>query len=154
MVQISISEKLQLNRLQEFQKGLDPKGALMYERLSRIGNLVSARARLNITRQRLIDTGNLRQRTGYKIEERRGRLELQVGVFGVPYAGVHEYGFQGNVNVKSHLRIINKAFGKSTPATEVSVRGHSRSVNIRPRPYLRPAIRESEGDIRRILGGG
>jgi hypothetical protein len=61
----------------------------------------------------------------------------------VKYGRAHEYGFQGTVSVKEHLRTIKQAFGKTlaSPKT-ISVRGHSANVNLPERSFLRSALRE------------
>ena len=58
----------------------------------------------------------------------------------VPYAGVHEEGYAGNVNVKPHVRTITQAFGRPIAPRSVSVRSFTRFANIPARPYLGPAV--------------
>jgi hypothetical protein len=66
----------------------------------------------------------------------------------VPYARVHEEGFQGTVQVQSHQRTITSAFGRPLEsATTFQVSAHSRRMNIPARPYLQPALKESAGEI-------
>jgi len=60
----------------------------------------------------------------------------------VKYAKVHELGFQGDVFVRSFVRHTKKG-------TQF-VRPHSRKMNIKARPFLRPAIEDS-GNRQKIL---
>jgi phage gpG-like protein len=57
----------------------------------------------------------------------------------VPYAAVHEYGFEGAVNIPQHQRRITKAFGRQITPKEITVSSHIRNMNIPARPYLIPA---------------
>ena len=75
-------------------------------------------------------------------ESKNGVFEL---IFGsdVPYAGVHEDGFTGEVRIPEHTRRITQAFGRQIEPKTVTVSAHSKKMNIQPRPYLSPAL-ESE----------
>ena len=57
-----------------------------------------------------------------------------------PYAGVHEHGFSGSVNVPAHTRRITQAFGRQIEPQDVNVMSYTKSVMIPARPYLLPAI--------------
>jgi phage gpG-like protein len=61
-----------------------------------------------------------------------------------PYAGVHEFGFQGNVTVPSHTRRITQAFGRSIAPKDVAVSAHNRFMNVSARPYLAPQMKDQE----------
>jgi len=65
----------------------------------------------------------------------------------VPYAAVHEYGFSGRVQVPQHTREQTHAFGREMAPQTVTVRAHSRQMNIPERPYLLPALRDSLDDV-------
>lgn len=71
----------------------------------------------------------------------------------VPYAKPHEYGFQGTVTVKEHLRTITQAFGHKIKAGSVTfnVRSHSRKVDLPERSFLRSALAEMESQIKTEL---
>lgn len=82
-----------------------------------------------------------------------GVVGVRVGSFGVPYAAVHEFGFKGVVNVPSHKRTITRAFGRPIRPQTVSVRQHSKRMNIRKRSYLGPALEQRRNLILKILEG-
>ena len=70
----------------------------------------------------------------------------------VKYGALHEFGFQGPVNVRAHLRQIKQAWGKPLSAPrEVLVGAHTRQMNLPERSWLRSALREiaAEGVIDR-----
>lgn len=70
-------------------------------------------------------------------------------IFGseVPYAGVHEDGFTGNISVPQHTRTITQAFGRSIAPTQVTVSAHSRNTRIPKRPYLVPGLDDQSSYI-------
>jgi len=53
----------------------------------------------------------------------------------VVYARIHEQGLVGAVNVRAHMR--------RTKAGAAAVRAHTRRVNMRRRPFLRPALEDN-----------
>lgn len=119
---------------------IGPQDPSIREALLRIGFLVESQTKRNIRSQRLIRTSNL-------INSIRSRLikdGVVIGSFGVPYAAVHEFGFSGNVVVSGHTR--TSRLGKPH-----SVASHSRFMNVRKRPYLRPALREKAPRIVEII---
>lgn len=101
----AIIQKRILDRLRR----LDPRQGKIRDTLWRIGNLMEAQAKLNITKvggpdrhplnpagggeKNLVDSGNLRSRVKAQPPTQRGNItEVIVGVFGVPYAAIHEFG--------------------------------------------------------------
>jgi phage gpG-like protein len=70
----------------------------------------------------------------------------------VPYAAAHEYGMNERVNVHTHARQQTHFFGEEldSPIT-VRVHAHSRMMNIPERPYLGPALEDTEGEIVDII---
>jgi len=70
----------------------------------------------------------------------------------VPYAAAHEYGMNERVNVHTHARQQTHFFGEEldSPIT-VRVHAHSRMMNLPERPYLGPALEDTEGEIVDII---
>lgn len=56
----------------------------------------------------------------------------------VRYAGAHEFGFNGSVTVKAHTRKLKSS------GTTVTVKTHSRVMNIKKRAPIRTGIEERE----------
>jgi len=53
------------------------------------------------------------------------------------YAGVHQFGFNGTVQVSAFTRVVRKIFGRPTKAPVVqSVRAHARKMDVPARSYL------------------
>jgi phage gpG-like protein len=88
-------------------------------------------------------TGRLRRSIhASDVVDRGGTVEGTVGT-NVEYAAPHEYGFNGVVTVKAHMRMITKAWGKSIKDPhQVSIRSHGRHVNLPERSFLRSSLRE------------
>lgn len=67
------------------------------------------------------------------------------------YAAIHEYGFNGTVTVKQHLRTIKQAWGRPISPKQITVRSHSKKINMPERSFMRSALRENEVGIRQAL---
>jgi len=63
------------------------------------------------------------------------------------YAAAQEYGFSGTVNVRASLRFIKQAFGHPIATKTVSVRAHSRRMDLPERSFLRSALDDLAPDI-------
>lgn len=127
-------------RIRSFEIG-DPN---LKEALLRIGLLIQNQAKLNIRSQRLIDTGRLFNSIRHELSQRGNTISMDVGSFGVPYAAVHEFGFNKTVGIRGHTRT-------NAQGTAFAVRGHTRRMNIPKRPYLVPAIKKNQSKIQDIL---
>ncbi|QNH52281.1 hypothetical protein HWI77_05865 [Acinetobacter venetianus] len=93
--------------------------------------------------QRLkVQSGRLRGSVSSKVEEDKDWIEGTVGAGGalVPYAFAHEFGLNGSMGVKAHLRTIKQAFGRPISPTQVNVRAHSRNVRFRELRFMRDSL--------------
>lgn len=130
-----------IKRIEKMQSMADPSSDKMRQALTRIGTVLQAEMRINIGRQKLIDTGNLLNSIKYYVLQTRESAKLDVGSYGVPYAAVHEFGFRGSVSVPAHQRFMKKAFGRNMKnPREVDISAHIRRVDIPSRPYVKPAL--------------
>lgn len=68
-----------------------------------------------------------------------------------PYAGMHEYGFNGTVTIPGHTRTITQAFGRPIEPKQIQVNSYSKNMSVPARPYLMPAIKEEERFLLRWL---
>ena len=72
------------------------------------------------------------------------------GVFSssdVPYAAIHEYGFDGEESVKAHQRIINQVFGRPCDPVTVQVQAFTRHMVMPERSFLRSSLTENSDEI-------
>jgi len=138
-----------LDRLKVFNPG-DPK---LKETLLRIGLTLETQIKLNIRSQRLIDTGRLLNSIRHKFFTEGGVSGVTVGSFGVPYASVHEFGYNGPQNVRGHIRTVTQAFGKPIEPTSYPVAGFTRQMRIPARPYMRPALDKQRNSILKQMKG-
>jgi phage gpG-like protein len=134
-------------KIDQFKQG-DPR---IKEALIRIGILLETEIKLNIRRNRLIDTGNLINSIRYRLFQRGDLSGVIVGSFGVPYAAAHEFGFTGTQNVRSHTRNVTQSFGRPIKAKTANVAAFSRQMRIRARPYMKPAMRKHGQRVVQIL---
>ncbi len=126
--------------------------------LTRIGVRLQAATRINVRRAKLIDTGRLINSIQYEFFKEGSIPGIRVGSFGVPYARIHEFGFNGSVSIREHKRLMTKVYGKIVEPKLVTVKQHSRHMNITGHQYLGKAV-ESNRDfiidtIREAFRGG
>ncbi|MBX4215810.1 hypothetical protein KW797_02595 [Candidatus Parcubacteria bacterium] len=100
-------------------------------------------------------SGRLRSSITQDVKEEGEDLEASVGT-NVVYGRGWELGFHGTVQVKAHLRVVSKVFGKASAQALISqVRAHTRQVDQDARPFLEPAMRDAlpalEGGIRQAM---
>lgn len=87
-----------------------------------------------------VKTGRLRRSINQAVRQESDRVVGTVGT-NVVYARPHEFGFQGVVTVKEHLR-------RTVSGKDVTVRSHSMQMNLPERSFLRTALQEMVPDIR------
>jgi hypothetical protein len=83
--------------------------------------------------------------------------EAVVAGIGTPvrYGPRWELGFKGTEQVRSHGRLVRKAFGKTLKSPVLTtVRAFARNVDVRARPYLRPAVMDELPWLQQDLGAG
>ncbi|WP_335995828.1 HK97 gp10 family phage protein [Acinetobacter pittii] len=136
-------------------------------KLSATVDRIDAEVRQSIARStlKLLIKVKREKLNGQVLNKRTGRLgrsitqkliELSNGVAGivgtnVEYAPPHEYGFKGDVTVKAHLRMIKMAFGKSISPKQVSIKTHTRKVDLPEKSFLRSALEEMRKEIKQDL---
>jgi hypothetical protein len=64
------------------------------------------------------------------------------------YAHAQEFGFSGTVSVRGSLRRIREAFGRPIAERTISVRPHSRRMDLAARSFLRSALEDMTPEIR------
>lgn len=97
-----------------------------------------------------VRTGTLRRSINAKFENGGDVFKALVGT-NLKYARIHEYGFQGAVQVKAHQRMMKTAWGKPVKVPhKIDVRAHAMNMKMKARPFMQPALDDKrEG----ILGG-
>ncbi len=91
-------------------------------------------------------TGRLRDSIEYVV----ARNEVSVGT-NVVYAKTHQFGINDEQTVKSHIRVVEKAFGKKLKfGVNATVKQHTRRMRIWARPFLGFSDNDKE-DILDIL---
>lgn len=140
---------LLIRRLRQRSEALKPDSQKLRTALAYIGTTLEAKMRFNAENQRLRRTGNLINSIRYQLFKNGNKSGVLVGSFGVPYAAVHEFGFRGRVIVNSHR--VSSHTRKGRLVKEHTRGQYVRQMNIRKRPYLRPAVQELRDRIYEIL---
>ena len=91
-------------------------------------------------------TGTLRRSISHRTHDSGNATYGVVGT-NSNYGMMHEFGFKGTENIKSHLRTIKMAWGKSIKPRQVTVKAHTRKVDYPERSFLRSALKEMETQI-------
>jgi len=98
-----------------------------------------------------VRTGNLRGSVNKKVIESDKGYTGIVGT-NVIYGRIHEYGFNGSVNVKAHLRMMNQAWGREVRNPhQVNVRSHSMTMRVPEKSFLRSTLKDFQPRILRDL---
>jgi phage gpG-like protein len=92
-------------------------------------------------------TGTLRRKINYTVQESPDAVTGRVGVK-LAYAAAHEFGFEGTVTVREHLRTITQAFGRQIAPVSVVVRAHDMHMRLPERSFLRSSLRDNAPGIR------
>lgn len=101
-------------------------------------------------------TGTLRRKINYTVTETPNEIQASVGVK-LSYAAVHEYGFDGTVSVRAHVRQVHSRDRQSLMTRKTTglgigfVRAHERHMHIPERSYLRSSLAENALTIRDML---
>lgn len=136
-----------------FLAALRRKPDVLRARLTRVVQRLSIEVQSSVKSDALsgrvlhVRTGTLRRSINRVVRETRASVTATVGT-NVSYAAAHEYGFDGTVAVRGHLRRIKEAFGRSITPVEVSVAAHSRAVHLPERSFLRSTLKAFEPRIR------
>lgn len=136
--------------------------------VNRLSIEVQARVKDKLTGQVLhVRTGTLRRSINRVVTEQGLNITATIGT-NVRYAAIHEYGFDGSVEVPAHTRKVRaqgemalrkvkgRGFGvwekKEGAVTGVAnVREHSRKMHMPERSFLRSTLREYSPMIREQL---
>jgi len=101
-----------------------------------------------------VRTGTLRRSINREVNSTPTRVVATVGT-NVKYAAVHEFGFNGDVTVRSHVRkVASRSIGAGKKQTVQGigfVREHTRHMVIPERSYLRSTVREFQPQIKSEL---
>lgn len=96
-------------------------------------------------------TGTLRAKVNQRLDVSGNEVTGAVGVK-LSYAAAHEYGFNGTVKVREHLRQVKQAWGRALlKPVWAHVGAHTRQMRLPERSYLRSALREMEPQIQEGL---
>lgn len=106
-------------------------GQVLKRRTGTLARSVTQSPRTYEAGQRIVGTVGISDITG-----RGGRRPVK-------YGRVHEFGFDGPVSVKEHLRRVKQAFGRPLKSpVQATVRAHSKHMKLPVRSFLATALRD------------
>lgn len=92
-------------------------------------------------------TGTLRRSINRKIIDTPTSIQAIIGT-NVRYARAHEYGFEGPVTVKEHLRLVKEAWGRPLQfPVWATVSSHTKEMKLPERSFLRSALMDKRQHI-------
>ena len=149
-------------RIDELARSLAPGSPEIQITLVRLANQIVNDAKRNVGQVLTMRSGQLRRSIGFRLTD----SGVEIGAFGVSYARIHEFGgvitpkrrayltipadrpFIGRSALNFDLRFgrIPAKGGKRYLFTQQGTAAYRlvKRVEIKARPYLRPAIRENE----------
>lgn len=146
-----LGDELEL-RIRKYIRSFDVENPRVNEALLRIGLLLEAEVRQNIRRKGIIDTGRLLNSIRHEIYKKRDSVGVKVGSFGVPYAGMHEFGGPFTDPQRKAMFASLRERGKLGPSRQPG-KGVVVGGRFMARPYLRPALIVHKRRILDIIRG-
>jgi phage gpG-like protein len=129
-------------------KTLEPRGEKTVKALNLIGIILRNRMIMEATRQRIVDTGALRNSLNYRINGNT----VTVGSFGVPYARFHEFGATlPPAAVRAMFAAMRKRSKTPRPSKGVFTGNPRDGGKLKARPFVTPALRMEGPRIRAII---
>lgn len=110
----------------------------LHAALTQIAVLFQARARINIRRYGMIDTGRLINSIRYQFYKNGDNQGIEMGSYGVPYAAIHEFGGAFTAQMRRAMFANLARMGRRRK--NYQSKGVIRDNYIRARPYIRPAL--------------
>lgn len=95
-------------------------------------------------------TGRLRNSVTSEAKIDGNKVVGKIGT-NVVYGRLWELGYKGPMQVMAHARTIRQAFGKPIDPVTIRVSAHTRNVDIKARPFMRPALDDEMDTGLRII---
>lgn len=152
-------EQALLGRIVSRLKIADPSDPRFRELLMRMALLLEGESKLNVRRNGLIKTGRLLNSLHGVVRSRGNYHDITVYSQGVPYAEMYEKGINDDhVDVKTHQMRLDHFWHTKIDPIVVQVRQHQRHMNVKARPYVKPAIDKMRDyiveQLRLLIRGG
>lgn len=149
--ELEFNDELFVARVNQRFTRLNPASPQMREFANRIGRMLVKDIKANIIRKKIIDTRALLNSIRYELTRTSGNIGIDAGSFGIPYAMVQELGSKGKVNISAHDMRLDHLWSHPVDPFIVSRRAHQKSMNIRPRPYISPAMTKNRKRVLSLL---
>ena len=132
-----------IGRMNILAKNISSGSPMITQSLLRIAMMVISKAKINVRRHRMVDTGRLINSLRWEFYRQGDTEGVYIGSFGVKYAAMNEFG--GEVSERQR-RAMFASFGsrKTKLPSKGIIRKSGAGWRWKPRPYLRPALKESQ----------
>jgi hypothetical protein len=144
-------------RMQVLAERFKPSDKTIDTALLRIAMMVIAKAKTNVRRWRMVDTGRLMNSLRWEFYRNNDEKGVYIGSFGVKYAAMNEFG--GEVSERQRramMAALSRRGGPPVRGKQIVTKSGS-EWRWKPRPYLRPALLQSKqyitDTIREVLRG-
>jgi phage gpG-like protein len=134
-------------RMKVLSERFTPSDNAIDNALLRIAMMVIAKAKINVRRHRMVDTGRLINSLRWEFYRNSDSKGVYIGSFGIKYAAMNEFG--GEVSERQRramFKALSMRGGPRLPSKNVIQKSGSQWY-WKPRPYLRKALIESKGFI-------
>jgi phage gpG-like protein len=138
---IEINTKQLITRIQARQSAMKTNSPQLNEAFLRIGLQIQSHARINATNKGIVDTGTLRQQINYKFFNDGNQSGVMIGVFGIPYAAINEFGGTVTRDMLKAMFATNRNRQPKASKNVIKIGKGAQSGTWRARPYLIPAFR-------------
>jgi phage gpG-like protein len=148
------SSQLIFDRLSARIQSAAPSDDVLKAGLTRIAMIIIGKAKLNVRRQKMVDTGRLMNSLRWEFYRNNDEAGIKVGSFGTIYAAMNEFG--GPISERQRRAIFAAMSRKRVKRASKNVLQKGGRY-WRPRPFLTPAIKDSAKEIldvlRQMIGG-
>lgn len=139
---ILLGDSIVVARIRRLIEAAGPDSKALRLAFHKVGMGIAGQAVINATRQGIVDTGSLRAHIGYEFYKDGATQGIKVGVFGMPYAALHEFGGVFTDRMRRAMFAAMKRRGKLQPSSAGRAsKGVIANGHFRARPYLIPAFR-------------
>lgn len=132
-----------IGRMNILAKKFSPGAPQIHETLLRIAMMVIAKAKINVRRHRMVDTGRLINSLRWEFHRQGDTEGVYIGSFGVRYAAMNEFGGEVSERQRRAMFASMSSRKMKLPSKRIITKSGA-GWRWKPRPYLRPALKESQ----------
>lgn len=129
-------------RMNVLAKNISGDSPNIHNALLRIAMMIIAKAKVNVRRHKMVDTGRLINSLRWEFYRNGDEQGVYIGSFGVKYAAMNEFG--GKMTERQRRAMFATLKDRAPRASKRVIIKSGSEWRWRPRPYLRPALVDSQ----------